>query len=303
MNRKLILRTIISLLIWIVLDTLFSNLITSGLNKNYGLNQHASLFAVGHSHLMMALDKHKIEDELGLKMSKYTREGMNMTERFLMTKQYMSSNYSDSVRWVIVGVDLYSFQGNGLSENSYLQFYPFYDDINIDQYLKQECDVTEYYQHKFIKLSRFQEDLINSSLRGWMNDDKNRKINTFDINMPASSLKKWMRPIGFNQQLRNSLDSLITVANKTGVDIVLLNTPTLSLINDYQPIEYDSIISYYHNLANKNDNIHFLDLNPIYQDSVHLFSDPVHMNTTGRERVTNQLIQYIKDLNGSDSEQ
>lgn len=47
----------------------------------------------------------------------------------------------------------------------------------------------------------------------------------------------------------------------------------------------------------KYDNVYFLDLNPIYQDSVSLFSDPVHMNVEGRKKVTDAVIKFINNLN------
>lgn len=300
-QRKLIIRSVLAILLWLFLDAGLSQFLLIGLRRNYGLNQESEIIALGHSHLMMALDRKKIEQELGVRMSKYAREGMNMNERLLMAKQYMYSPYSDKIKWAIIGVDIYSFQGDGLSENSYLQFYPFIDDESIGEYVASQCTTSEFYQHKMIRLSRYSDDLLNSSLRGWLNDDQNRKTNVFDIDASEATLKKWMRPIGFNKNLENSLDSIIAIVNKPGVRTILLNTPTLYLINKYQPERYESIISHYSELAHKNDNVYFLDLNPEYQDSVYLFSDPVHMNVEGRKRVTAALIKYIQELNESGS--
>jgi len=296
MLRKLTVRSIISLVLWFTLDSLLSILLFNGLSKNYGLKQYSEAFIVGHSHVIMALDRKEIEDSLGIKLSKYTREGVNMKERLLMTKQYLSSPYADSVKYVIVGVDIYSFQQEGLSENSHLLFYPFFDDTEISHYLKSECSTWDYCQHKYIRLSRYSDDVINASFRGWTNDDRNRKTNQFDAKTPEAALKKWMRPIGFNKELMNSLDSIIDISNRTGAITILLNTPTMSIINRYQPERYDSIISYYHNRVAAEKNVYFLDLNPTYQDSIYLFSDPVHMNVEGRKRVTDALINYIRQL-------
>lgn len=44
--------------------------------------------------MMMGVDRDKLEKGLKCKISKYTRTGVSLPERYLMTQQYLNSKYS-----------------------------------------------------------------------------------------------------------------------------------------------------------------------------------------------------------------
>lgn len=116
-------------------DFLLERIMKHGIDEMYGLNQYSEILLVGHSHLMLATDKQQMEQDLGMKVSKYTREGVNVSDRKIMIQQYLDSGYGDSLKVVLYGVDLCTFTGEGLSANSFKLFYPFMDDKKIGEYI------------------------------------------------------------------------------------------------------------------------------------------------------------------------
>lgn len=94
-----------------------------------------------------------------------------------MIRQYLESDCSDSLRICLYGVDLFTFTGQGLSQNSYQLFYPFMDNPSISNYIKAHATPTDYWLRKLVRTTRYNDDGIkNASIRGWMNDWSNRKM-------------------------------------------------------------------------------------------------------------------------------
>ena len=94
-------------------DALLGIFFTKGLEKYYGLNTGAETALVGHSHLMLGVNKSALEKGLNQSISKYTREGVNIYDRKIMVKQLLKQN--PNLKTVIYGVDAWSFTGEGLS--------------------------------------------------------------------------------------------------------------------------------------------------------------------------------------------
>ena len=192
---------IISLVIFFGVDFIIDKVMMHGVNKYYGLNEDSNVLLIGHSHLMLATDKERIERETGLKVSKYCREGVNVYDRRVMVDHFLSHTNIDSLKYVLYGVDLATFTGSGLSENSYKLMYPFMDDENVGGYVKSQSEPLDYWLHKIVRTTRYNDDgLKNSAFRGWLNNWDNMKFNTIDIEpiksnwQPAmSGIWKWMR--------------------------------------------------------------------------------------------------------------
>ena len=135
--------------------------INEGLNRYFGLNQHSEVLLIGHSHLMLATDKAKLETALNCRISKYCREGVNVADRYQMVKQYLESLYSDSLKIVLYGVDQFMFTGTGLSSNSYKLFYPFMDEkILINIFMIIQTDTIIGYTSCFVPLAILMHFLI-----------------------------------------------------------------------------------------------------------------------------------------------
>lgn len=189
-------------------------------------------------------------------------------------------------------MDAFTFSEGNISKNCYTLFYPFYEDKNVNDYLKRHAKPTEYWQHKIIRLSRYSDDLINSSVRGWMHDDKNYKTNQINMDEFEKQRSKWKSNISFNKELMSKLNELIHMLTKRGIKVYLVNTPTLDTINHTQPENYKYIMEYYRKLAN-NNMVYFIDFTK-HESNYELFFDPLHLNVNGQTLVTDSLIQFLK---------
>lgn len=66
-----------------------------------------------------------------------------------------------------------------------------------------------------------------------------------------------------------------------GIKVILVNTPTLDLLNKYEPEKYFQIMNWFQEYADSDENIFFWDFNPQYQSDYNLFSDRLHLNRKG----------------------
>ncbi|WP_373940647.1 hypothetical protein OEG92_10310 [Polaribacter sejongensis] len=99
------------LLLLIVLDNGVNYFLLNGLYRYYGLYNDNEIALVGHSHLMLGIDKVQMEKKLDVKVSKYTREGVNIVERDLMIDQLLKSN--QQLKLVVYAVDAWMFTERG----------------------------------------------------------------------------------------------------------------------------------------------------------------------------------------------
>ncbi|MGH6553684.1 SGNH/GDSL hydrolase family protein [Bacteroides hominis] len=290
---KNIYKLIIALLCFFTIDLIGSQILKHGLDQGMGLNEHSKILIVGHSHLMMGLDKSILEDSLGCKVTKHTRSGVGMTERKLMTQMFLNSPYSDSLRVIVIGVDPFSFNENGLSENCYTLFYPWMDDKYVGEYIKKSTDPVTYYTHKLFRLSRYNDDLIKQSLRGWKHDDRNYKTSVFTDSLFEANKMKWTRNITFNKHLMAELEQTIKLCITKKIHVILLQTPILKVLTDIHSDDYMKILDYYQLLDNSSKYIHFINYSPYYDENYNIFFDPIHLNVNGQKIVTNR---FIKDI-------
>ena len=121
------LRVLLFIAILFVFDLIISLALLKGIERFYGLRSDADVLMIGHSHLMLAVDKVTLEEESGLTVAKYTREGVNMADRRVMAQQYFDI-CSVPPETVILSIDPWLFSGEGLSLNSWKLFLPFMDD-------------------------------------------------------------------------------------------------------------------------------------------------------------------------------
>lgn len=279
-----------------LLDLALDRVMIRGVNNFYGLNQSSDVLLIGHSHLMLATDKERLEKETGLKVSKYTREGVNVTDRETMIYHFLNSGHADSLKTVLYGVDLYTFTGTGLSKNSYQLFYPFIDNPEVDSYLKREAKPMDYLLHKIVRTTRYNNDgLKNSVWRGWSNNWDNFKTNTINAETYAKNVaKKGTQPIEMNDTLINTFKRSIKNLTDRGIRVVLVNTPTIDILNQSKGKSYEQVMDIYRHMASADSLIEFWDFNPDFSSDHSLFSDPIHLNTKGQKVVTDRLIQELK---------
>lgn len=294
--RRLWLNIAILLFAIFCTDTVVGYALHYGAERFYGLNSHSEILLIGHSHLMLATDKEAIERELGVKVSKYTREGVNVIERDMMIEQYLDSGYSDSLKICLYGVDLCTFTGEGLSENAYKLFYPFMDNAMIDSYIRDNASLSDYWSHKLLHSLRFNDDgAINGALRGWIGDWSNKKSGVIDIEGYRNRLIDGNeRHIDMNPELMEVFTNCVHMLTSRGIRVILVNTPTLDLLNEFEPEKFDEMTSWYENFARKDDMVEYWDFNPEYSSCHKLFYDRLHLNMDGQRVITGELVNRLK---------
>lgn len=269
-----------------------------GVDEMYGLNQHSEILLVGHSHLMLATDKQQMEHDLGMKVSKYTREGVNVSDRKMMIQQYLDSGYGDSLKVVLYGVDLCTFTGEGLSANSFKLFYPFMDNKKIGEYIYEHGGATDYWIHKLIRLTRFSDDALkNAALRGWLHNWSNYKNGTIDVEAYKKFLENGAeRHIQMNPKLIEEFNETIDMLTSRGVRVILVNTPTLDLLNNYEPHKFKVIVTCFEEFASESDLVEYWDFNPEYSHQHELFYDRLHLNSDGQKVLSKIITNRIVNL-------
>lgn len=274
-----------------------------GINNYYGLNSDSKILLIGHSHLMLATDKELMENKLNMKVSKYCREGVNVTDKKMMVEHFLNNGHADSLKYVLYGVDLATFTGEGLSKNSYKLFYPFIDNSFVDDYINRQSSKADYWLHKLIKTTRFNDDgLKNSALRGWIGNWDNFKNNTIDIDW----YKKWRddgneRNITMNDSIISQFEQTIQLLTSHRIKVILVNTPTLDLLNNYEPEKYKRMMEWFTQFADNNTMVEYWDFNPKYAADHSIFSDRLHLNRKGQEVITEELINHLKVILDEDS--
>lgn len=273
----------------------------SGLNQFYGLTQQSDILLIGHSHLMLAVNKEQLENGTEMKVSKYTREGVNVFDRHYMIKQFLDSKYSDSLKVVFYGVDQFTFVRSGLSENSHKLFYPFIGDLIIVQFIKgNEPNRIDYYKYKFFPLTRYSDVLINASLRGWRRDFSNRKVGILDVEAYrqriASADHQFDRDLQIDPELLARFQESINMITERGIKVILINTPIIDILNDSDPKSYQAVMQIYKDLAAANELVEYWDFNPDFSANYSIFYDPIHLNPKGQEMITAALIKRLKRL-------
>lgn len=266
-----------------------------GMNNFFGLDKHSEMLIVGHSHLMLATDVEKMQKELGIPISKYTREGVNVADREIMISQFLNSPYSDSLKVCLYGVDLFSFTGEGLSANSYKLFYPFMDDPQIDRYIKSQTTSSDYWSHKLLHALRYNDDTAkNSVLRGWCNDWSNKKYGHVDVESYQRLLDKGQeRHIEMNPELIETFDRSVKALTERGIKVVLVNTPTLDLLNSFESEKFQNICQWFQNYAHNNEKVEYWDFNPDYSSMHEIFHDKLHLNVDGQQMISEKIISLL----------
>ncbi|WP_426431335.1 hypothetical protein ACPX19_02715 [Winogradskyella sp. HB-48] len=292
MNKRTFLLTItVFIVLFLIMDRTVASILEKGLKTYYGLDDESELALVGHSHLMLGVDKVALEKQLGINVSKYTREGVNVSDRLVMIEQLLNTN--PKIKTVIYGVDAWTFTGEGLSANSYKLFYPFFDDPNIDDYIKQHGSFSDYSSKKYIKTSRYNEQLIAGAMRGYLGKWDNLKYGTVDITKLKTQIQEEsFRKVNNDQQNIEIFYKTLSLLKSKGIKVILLHVPTVDLLETYQQESFNETMAIFENVVD--EDVAFLDLQEPWSSKYELFYDPIHLNPKGQEVITGALIDYLK---------
>lgn len=295
--RKPIVIILVIIITFFSCDFFLSKVLSYGVERFYGLNQHSEVLMIGHSHLMLAVDKEKIESELCTTVSKYTMEGVSVSDRVGMIDMYLNSKYSDSLKICLYGVDLCTFTAGGLSDNAYMLFYPYMDNPQISSLIKSSTSNTDFWLHKLVRLSRFNDDnLKNAAIRGWMGDWSNKKSGTIDVEVYKRKLAYGdERHIQLDPELISQFEESIKTLNDRGIKVILVNLPTLDLLNQFEPDKFEEITNWFITFSNNHDNVEYWDFNPEFSSRHELFHDRLHLNAKGQSIITEVMINRLKN--------
>jgi hypothetical protein len=284
-------------LLFFIVDFSISYFLANGLNKYYGLNTASKILCIGHSHTMLGLDKNMIEDKMHCKVAKYAIEGANVRDRFSMIKHFLYQN-GDSVKLITYDVDPTFLTGNGISRNSYTLFYPFMDDPYIEEYIQSEKKSKfEFLLRKWIRTTRFNDLNINGSLRGQMGFFSNIKIGVIDtLALKRRIAENDYIKITFDESLQLKFEETLEYVSNKNIKLVLLLLPTIDILNNVDPENYNKAVSILEGYSHKYKNVYFFNYNDDLSHQHDLFYDSVHLNPKGSKVVTERLIEDLRSF-------
>ena len=290
--------------LFFIIDYAISAFLTTGLKKYYGLDKPAELALVGHSHTMLGLDKQAMEEALNIRIGKYAIEGANVMDRFTMIKHFVNSN-GESLKAVTYDVDAWFITVEGLSLNSYVLFYPFLDDKDINEHVKKgaiesgdKVALTGYYVKKFIRTARFIDLNLNGSMRGWLGFYSNLKMGSLDVEAYKQRIAADdFQHTGFDEGYRKVFEEMLDYTAEHNIKLILLGIPTVGPLNRAEPEKYSQAMAMLQSYADRYDNVYFFDYNPEFEDQYDIFYDPVHLNPKGNELITKKVVEDLKQLN------
>lgn len=281
------------ILLFFLADNLFHVFLESGLHKYYGLKEPSKIALVGHSHLMLAVNKSELEIKLGQKISKYTSEGVNVSDRKLMIEYLLKLNPKTKV--LIYGVDAWMFTGEGLSKNSYKLFLPFMDDPIVQNEIMASAPKQEYWQKRFIKTSRYSETSINSALRGQLSNWSNYKMGSVDTIQLKKNIKNGsFRKINSDSENKKIFEETMAYLVQRKVKVILVYVPTISYYNHAEPRKFKIELEYFKRIADAHKDIEYFEYLKNWESNFKFFFDPIHLNPEGQAAFTQSFSQDLK---------
>lgn len=290
-KKSFILYIVLFVCLFTILDRIANKFLVEGLNSYYGIGEPNEVALVGHSHLMLGIDKVQIEETLKTGVTKYTREGVNVSDRLVMIKQLIAKN--PNLKTIIYGVDAWTFTGEGLSKNSYKLFYPFLDDSSIDQYVYENGEPLDYISKKLVKSSRFNEQLVSGALRGYLKKWDNLKYGVVDTLKLYKTIE-----LGTFRRINNNINNIevfkktLKLLSENDINVILMYVPTIDILEKIQQEDFDQTIKIFEDQTN--DHVKFLNLQEPWSERHDLFYDPIHLNPKGQQQVTKELVQFLK---------
>jgi hypothetical protein len=271
-------------------DRLFGFTLERGLERYFGLDSPAQVLCIGHSHTVLGIDKTGLEDEVGVPVAKYARQGADAENRLVMLRHYLERQ-PGSVKIMVYDVDAHTFTSAGLSANSHRLFYPFLSSPAVRGYVSQsaasplECGL-----RRLVVTSRFSEVTLALSARGWLRKWTNFKVGSVDVERLQKQIVAGdIRPISFDEDAIRVFEETLREARSHYIHVVLALIPTLDLVNNAQPEAYAQAVQLLGQYATRDTGVTFLNYNPELSHRHELFYDAIHMNPAGQRQVTERL--------------
>ncbi|HOX59463.1 MAG TPA: hypothetical protein P5205_20200 [Candidatus Paceibacterota bacterium] len=293
--RRFAAKGLLLLVLFLTLDRLAGWVFLRGLDRYYGMDVPAQVLCVGHSHLVLGVDKIALERELGVPVAKFAVEGANTSDRLMMIRYYFKRQ-PDSVRAVVYGVDAHAFTGAGLSSSSYRLLFPFIADPDVRGYIRRYCPSrTEYLLRRVLCTPRYTELTLSLAVRGYLKKWTNYKFGKVNVEVLRRQIEQGnFRRISFDEDNVRQFNLMAEFVTTRGARLLLAYIPTIDVFNRAEPAKFQRSISIFSGLASTNSNIVYLDYNTPLEARHDLFRDRVHLNREGQKELTARLATDLK---------
>lgn len=288
-------RLIILAVLLLLIDFSISKILLVGLEKYYGFGQNAEIFINGSSMTGAGIDKNSIELETQNQVVIFARFGASVDDRFAMIN-YFYSEYPKSAKTVIYEVNPLLFSGISTADNVYTLFYPFMDNSAIDEYIKAESSVRDYYMHKWLRTTRYDVSLFNLSVKGYLGAYSNIKTTVLDTTK-LSNLKQHEgeMEVSMNPNKIAVFENTMKILSGNGAKVYLVMMPIYYLKNQtFDSVGLQKLYDFYEHYQATHENIVFKNFNQgEFSTRFEFFSDPLHLNREGQKELTKSIIDEL----------
>lgn len=288
---------LVALVTFFAADRAADAVLRQGLDRYFGLDQEEAVVLVGHSHVVLGVDKVQLERDLGIPVANYARAGAALEDRVLMARHF-AELHPDGVRGVVFGVDNHLFTARGLSSNSYTLFYPHMDDRLVRQLIDQRApsrwDVIE---RQVSHLARYDDVALNAALRGWMGNWNNSVAGRFDPEAYARQIQiEGFRRIEIDPDQVALFEDFLDESEERGWPVFLTFIPTTAEFDALEPAKAAEVDALLRRLAEDHPNVTYIDLREPWGERTEFFIDPIHLNAAGSREVTRDLYGHLAPL-------
>jgi hypothetical protein len=282
---------------FLAVDRIGGMVLRHGLDRYFGLDQPEAVLLVGHSHVVLGIDKTMLEERLGLPVANYARAGAALEDRILMVRHY-AELHPDGVRAVVFGVDNHLFTTRGLSSNSYTLFYPHMGDPLVRGLIERRAAGRwEILQREVSHLYRYDDVLLNAALRGWMGNWNNSVTGHFNPETLAAEVASGeFRRIAIDPEQVALFEAFLNESEARGWPVFLTFVPTTAEWQNVEPARAAEVDALLRRLADAYPNVTFVDLREPWQHRTGFFIDPLHLNAEGGRAVTADLADRLVPL-------
>ncbi len=281
------------LLLLFVLDRGIGIFLHAGIERYFGLDRPADIVCVGYSRTLLGIDPDLPAKRTGLRVAVYAVNGATQADRHAMVQQFLSEH--PETKLLIYDVEAPSFSSENLSSNSYTLFFPFIENPFMNSYLRRSCDSwDEYWLRRVCWSCRYNEVTLWLAIRGWLGLHKNLKYGDFD---PARF--RWQvnqgktQPVDVEPEEYRLFMQTIKFATRRGVHVLLVNMPTVDLLNARDKSGQEAVFRIFRCLAKNNPLVLYADYHRAFQHRYGFFYDAIHLNGTGQRALTGLIASYI----------
>lgn len=288
---------LVALVTFLAVDRLADAVLRHGLDRYFGLDQEEAVVLVGHSHVVLGIDKVQLERDLEMPVANYARAGAALEDRILMARHY-AELHPDGVRGIVFGVDNHLFTQRGLSSNSYTLFYPHMDDPLVRELIDRRApDRWDVMQRQVSHLARYDDVALNAALRGWMGNWNNSVAGQFDPDAYARQIEvEGFRHIEIDAEQVALFEEFLDESEEQGWPVFLTFVPTTAQFDGLEPEKAAEVDALLRRLAADHANVEFIDLRQPWGERTEFFIDPIHLNAAGSREVTRDLYDHLAPL-------